>query len=230
MTPTDRTDDALDDLTVLAKTVPYAKQVVAAYEWARLKRFSAFLKGLDGSALELSDKDRPRFEAYIDSELGMDFLAEYADTAVRSRSETAIAALAILYSDWEHSSFTADFKAAAALALEGISERVIDALLLLTSERAALAPVSGGEPYAIFALRDAEGVPPPAFASWSSRGEEWVAAVHDLTARRILIPDAMGGMRYGDEKQTWCCYFGIGKSTEEYAALLKKARAYLRGT
>jgi hypothetical protein len=224
MTLPEPTDDSLDDLGSLVKAVPYGRHVVAAYKWARLKRFTAFLKGLDGSTSELSEKDRLKFEAYINSQLGIDFLAEYADTAVHSRSETTVAALAILYSDWEHSLFTADFKAAAALALEGISERVVDVLLLLTSQRVALSAVPGEGPYATFALRDADGTPPAVFAAWSSRGEEWVSAVHELIARRILFPDAMAGMRLGDENQTWCCYFGIGASTEQYATLLRQAR------
>ena len=225
----DPTDESLEDFGALVKAVPYGKQVIAAYKWARLKRLTSFLKGLDGSTSELSEEDRLRFEVYINSQLGIDFLAEYADTAVRSRSETAIAALAILYSDWEHSLFPADFKAAAALALEGISERLIDALLLLTSERAALSSVPDEGPYATFALRDVEGVPPTTFASWSSHGEDWVGAIHELIARRILLPDAVAGMRWADDNQTWCCYFGIAPSTEQYAALLKKARIYLRG-
>jgi len=62
MTLLDRTDDSLDDFSALAKAVPYAKQVVDAYKWARLKRFTAFLKGLDGSTSELPEKDRLKFE------------------------------------------------------------------------------------------------------------------------------------------------------------------------
>ena len=219
----------IDDVSDILTKLPYFKHVVSALQWARRKRIKTFLYGLDGAKSELSEADRARFEAFINSDAGRELLAEYADAAVRARSETAIAAFALLYSDPTDSLFDRDFKASAALALDGISERVIDAFIVLMSEREALPKTPDRGPYPVFVLRDTPGTMPDALCRWSTRGNEWLAAIHDLVAREILRPDASAGMRLGDENQTWCCYFGVDRTSEAFAALLMQARRYLRG-
>jgi hypothetical protein len=204
-----------------------AKQVFAAVNWVRVKRMKTFLKALQDDESQLSQSDRARFEAYVNSDMGRDFLADYADTILRTRSERAIAALAILFSDYKHSTYTQEFKAAAALALDGISERVIDAFLLLMAHRSEL-NVIGDTPYRLYSLSGDDDPMPAGLAAWSRDGEEWVVAIDDLVARHILRGDPNTGMRTAS-LAAWWCKFGVGTSTEQFATLLTRAHDDLRG-
>ena len=59
------------------------------------------------------DCQRPRrieFEPWINSAERTRMLADYAESLVRARSETAIAALAILYADTNDALYSTDFK------------------------------------------------------------------------------------------------------------------------
>ena len=86
----------------------------------------------------MTEEQRLRFERYIASPDAQEWLADFADKAIRARSHTTIAALAILFADPIEEHFGEDFKAEAAYALEGISDRSIYAFLSI----AALAHIS----------------------------------------------------------------------------------------
>ena len=55
-----------------------------------------FLRGLDDLANELPPEQQQRFEFYVNDAQSARLLADYADTVVRTRSETVIGTLAIL--------------------------------------------------------------------------------------------------------------------------------------
>lgn len=220
----ERTADKLDEFGGLLNAIPYAEQVLFAVRWARIRRIRAFLRGLNGSVSTLSEEKKRTFDHFVRSELGRELLADYADAAIRSRSETAVAALAILFGDADNERFAQAFRAAAARALDGVDERTVSAFLLIMENVKGL-PRIPDETYPTIALRDSVLESSASLAQWSKDGPEWVVAVQDLVSRGLLLPDVQSGMRFGDESQTWCAYFVVGKGSEDYVRLLIEARA-----
>jgi hypothetical protein len=181
---------------------------------------------LNGSVGGLSKEKRQKFDDLVRSDLGRELLADYADAAIRSRSDTAVAALAILFGDSDNERFDTHFKGAAARALEGVDERMLTAFLVLMANVKEL-PRVPDEAYLTVALRNSVVESNVALKRWSSDGSEWVSAVQDLVSRGLLLPDVQAGMRLGDENQTWCSYFVVGGSSEAYARLLAEARGFV---
>jgi hypothetical protein len=209
----------VEELPEVIRLMPYAKHVHAAYRWIHGQRFKAFLSGLNAAADDLSREDRARFESYINSELGGEVLADFAEQAVRTRSRTALAALAILYAESETS---IDRKAQTALSLEGISERSIDAFLLLYPLRTVLF----NEALAIATLSNevVNRQRTLMAAGWS--GDIWAATIDDLLSRSLLGRDLSATGRLGGE-EGWNRYFRFTADTDQYEALLSKARRHL---
>ncbi len=221
-------DEALEEYGDLLKLAPMAKYVVAAYKWTRTRRIRTFILGLDATSRQLSDAERERFTKYVRSKAGIELLADFAESVVRSSSPTVIGALAVLYSDRDNDGFDAQFKARAVQSLDGLAERIIDAFLVLMDNRADIAPVPDEGPYPTHALRDAVVTMSPQLAKWSADGSAWVSAIHELTRRGLFAPDPSSGMRLGDDHQTWCSYFGISDDTERFADLLRTSRECLK--
>jgi hypothetical protein len=145
--------EVIDEYSDLLKVAPIAKYVVGAYRWIRTWRIKTFIRALNTAADDLSAEDREKLDKYLSSKPGLEILADFADAAVRSRSPTAIAALALLYADMKDQRYSKDFKAAAAHALEGISEDVVEAFLLLISNEQSI-PHVPGTPYPVMVLQD----------------------------------------------------------------------------
>jgi hypothetical protein len=71
----------------------------AAVKKVQRKRLTMFLEDIGRFSDEMTESERERFEAYVTSEDGQELLVDLADRAVRTRSQTAIAALAILFAN-----------------------------------------------------------------------------------------------------------------------------------
>lgn len=221
---------AVSPISSLLTYSKYAHHVILAYRRIREERLRMFLRSLDHVVDELTPEDRARFEAHINSETGAKVLAEFADTAVRTRSERVIAALAILYADSDHVLFSQDFKAGAALALEGLAERTIDAFhLILDSRNTMKHRFTTDRRYVVYYLSSVPGELPAGLADWSTDGADWVWLTSDLTSRGLLLPEVLGNTRAPVKDQLWSCAFSVGPATQLYAGLLTKARTYLRG-
>ena len=208
-----------EHLPEAVRVLPYARHVYAAYQWLRDRRFKAFLTSLNGAAADLSREERERFDAYINSECGGEILADFAEQAVRTRSRTALAALAILYA---HPDADAERKAQTALALDGVSERSLDCFLLLWRQRADLRR----EKMELATISDAtvESHSTLNAAGWSD--DAWVAAVDDLIARGLLGADPSAAGRLGGGER-WSRHFRFTSDSEWFERLLERARACL---
>ena len=90
------------------------------YDRVKRNRMSTFFKGLCAVSDDLSDDERERFRSYVSSAEGIELLTDFADNAMRTRSQTAITALAVLFSNPVDEPYDSEFKAEAAQALEGI--------------------------------------------------------------------------------------------------------------
>ena len=197
---------------------------MAAYRLARTRRIRAFILRLDAVTQEMSEADRRLLTDYVKSETGFQLLADYAEAVVRATSQTAIHALAILYSDAEDQAFTASFKAKAARAVDGIREPIIDAFLTIMRSRESLSTAPTNGPGQVYSLRDTDPSTPTLPAELADDGETWVPSIAELVHRGLIAPDPTEGRRLGDSNEEWSCIFSVTSDSECFFDLLEAAR------
>jgi hypothetical protein len=214
------TTDIVSEFDELGKLFPYAKQIIAVYNFVRIKRMKWFLKALSSTQDKLTSKEKNRFEKLLESDEGQELLAEYADSVINTSSKTANIALAILFGDIKTESFEKTFKILAAPVLRGITENVVDLFLALI-ENKELLEISDIPPYPIWACRedfvsqvfDVDSEFRDASVLYSVFGE--------LIRRGLLAPDHVLG---------WIAdpgisiHFGITKTSMSFYHLLNRAR------
>ena len=218
-------EDVASEVTDIAEFAPYVKYVVGAYKWYRTWRAKRFLRALRTAADEMPEAKKKALDRLLKSNEGGEILAQYVDSVLRTSSKTAIVALALLYADADHETYPREFKLAAALALEGISEQEVDAFLDL-SQVTDFIPARNqpNPPYPVAVANDklidsfpntAEFLRPPATR---------VAVVNDLINRGLLLPD-FASARYSDGGVGPT--YGVSDATRKFAGLLNAARALL---
>ena len=173
-----------------------------------------FLRGLDDLANELPPEQQQRFEFYVNDAQSARLLADYADTVVRTRSETVIGTLAILYADYENRMMTSDFKAGAIRAFDGLPETRIDAFLRLMeacrADELTRLPSSSG--HRIFTIADeSEPTIPQRLREWSSAGHRWVDAISDFMTRGLVSPDRSRLTGLISQSASWSCVFTVAR-------------------
>lgn len=216
----------------VVKTMRFGPAAVRAYQAVQAWRMRMFLRGLDDLADELPPEQQQRFEFYVNDAQSARLLADYADTVVRTSSETVIGTLAILYADYENRVMTPEFKAGAIRAFDGLSETRIDAFLqLMESCRAnELRPLPESGNYRIFTIGDGSDLTlPQRLRQRANGGDQWVDATSDFITRGLLSPDRTPRGRLGSENATWSCEFTVTADSDAYYDLLRKARTFLRG-
>jgi hypothetical protein len=209
----------------LLKTVPYAKHVYAAYQWNQRRRIGAFLRSLNRTVDDLPHEDRQQFDRFINSNEGGELLADFSDHVIRTRSQTAIAVLAILYGT-PSSEIDDDTKARIALAMGGISEGSLDVFLTLSDSRHELAPTDAE--LIMLSNEHVEGNPSLRARGWFPH--VWVVAIDDLVARGLLGRDLTSGGWMTSELAEWHRTFRFTAESAQVADLIQKGRNYLRNS
>lgn len=217
--------DLIGEATDLAEFTPYVKAVLGAVSWFRRKRAKAFLKSLKGAADSLPPEKREALEKLMRSKLGAAILSEYAESVIRTSSETAIAAMALLYADAENEVYSPEFKLAAAISLRGISEREVDVFVALSGVDEFITAKNQPElPYPVAIANDGLASKYPELADVLEPPESRVAVVRDLIGRGLFLPD-FASARLGDGGVG--VTFGIGAWAHMYRELLMRARSLL---
>jgi hypothetical protein len=217
--------DLIGEATDLAEFTPYVKAVLGAVSWFRRKRAKAFLRSLKDAADGLPPDKREALDKVMRSKAGAAILSEYAESVIRTSSETAIAAMALLYSDSENEIYSPQFKLAAAISLRGISEREVDVFLALSGVKEFITAKNQPElPYPVAIANDGLVTNFPGLADVLGPAESRVAIVHDLIGRGLLLPD-FASSRYGDGGVG--VTFGIGAWSHTYRELLTRARSVI---
>lgn len=213
------------EATDLAEFIPYVKSFVGAVSWFRRYRARAFLKSLKHTADEFSDDKREKFEKVLRSKEGAEILAEYAETAIRTASITAIAALALLYADTENEMYSPEFKLSSALAFQGLTDSHIDAFLALSKADNFISEENlPNMPYPVVVASDNLVASLDDYPDHMVTAETRVSLINDLISRGLLLPD-YASARLGDGGVG--VTFGVGESTEKYRQLLLKAKTLL---
>ena len=213
--------DMIEEYGEIAKIFPYSKHVVAAYRWARTARIKRFLHSLSSVIDELSEEQRRKFDKIINSEAGGELLAEYSDAVLRTSSKTAIAALAILYADVDDKKYVQDFKVAACLVFQGITENSVEAFLELSRVSEVAEPINGKGPYPMFSADDSLLEKLPNLRKLHRNAEELIISTNELIRRGLLLPEHFIG-RYGGTT----CPFGVSDITHRFRELLILAKKY----
>lgn len=213
-----------DDLEAASKLFPYVRQALTAYQWVKRKRMSLFLRTLAKSEEKLDDRQKETFKRIISSEGGKELLAEYADSVIRTSSQTSIAALAILYGDVENEKYPAAFKSVAAIALEGISETAIDLFLALTQGQRVSRLVDDEGPYKIYFCSDHLLSFFPHLSHLRGQPEETVIIVNELIRRNLLLPDRPQARIAGDD---FSIPYGLSETSQQFEKLLNSARGHI---
>ena len=220
-----RTDELAHEYGDLVGIVPYAGEVVAAYRFVRQRRVRSFLRGLGGATAGFCATDNERFRAYINSLPGRELLAEFAEASLRSRTQTATAALALLYADFENRRFSAQFKSDAVAALEGLTDRSVEAFLLLSNHASMLFETPDQGPFKVVAVTGSIVAAAKELSAWSTEASAWVGVVTDLIQRGLLATDWAAGSRQGGED--WMVYFAFSSVSSDMKTLLGNALATL---
>jgi hypothetical protein len=206
----------------LAKVSRFGTLAASGYQRLQFERFQTFLRTIGSTSDEMSEEERLRFESYVNSKDGQNWLADFAAQAVRTRSQTAIAALAVLFADPIQEGFSDEFKADAAQALDGLSDKAIYVFLVLCALQSTL------EPSGPVVRLDSEIVAnTPALRELQYSLNTWVVLIDELERRGILGADFSGGMRLGSETAAWERRFRFSEESELYRRLLRRARSAL---
>lgn len=201
----------------ISEATPYVKQAVAAYKWVRKKRISTFIRSLDISSKEFSDKEQEKFAKYIADDYGQELLAEYSDTVLNTTSNIANSALGILYSDFGNAIYPEDIKQLVCYGLKGSTDHLLTVFILLCN----IEPKDTKGPYPVCLLTKEEYEGYTALTATLSVPEDSFACVNDLIRRGLLLPDHSTN-RYGGK--AWYCNFGITQKTLAIRDLLVKAK------
>lgn len=207
--------DGIDDL---AEPIPYVKQVMKAYKWAKRKRISIFLQSLNHATGEFPEKDRNKFEKYINSDTGQELLAEYSDTVIRTSSTIANAALGILYSDFTDSIYPANIKRIVCYALQGATDYLLEVFLVLCQ----IEPTETNGPYPVSFLEQTEFERNTELSQTIGSAEDSFACVNDLIKRSLFLPDHTASRLLPPH---WVLYFGNTEISQEISKLLRKAKS-----
>jgi hypothetical protein len=210
----------------LTEYVPYVKYVFGAYRWFKTLRAKHFLRALSKSAEKMDEEDKSRLQDILKSKEGAEILADYVDVILRTSSKSAIAALALLYSDVKEQRYSLSFKLAAITVLEGISEQSIDAFLELLEVNTFIPNKNQSNvPYPVAVASDdlinslnspvRELLKPP---------ETRITIISDLIRRGLLLPDFVSS-RWSDGD--FYLTFGVSEEVKKYADLIRKARQLL---
>jgi hypothetical protein len=201
--------------------VTLATQINTIFGRVRRRRLESFLRDIGSVSDEMSENDRQRFEAYIDSPESQEWLADFAEQVVRTRSRLAIAALAILYANPIEESFSSDFKADAAIALEGIADETVNAFLILHSLRGTVSKDNGSVYLAETVVNRTLALKELGYSA-----NRWVRVIGDLL-RRGIVGGRFSGAGWFAGEDPWEQSFRFSEESELFFRLFSRARQAL---
>ena len=218
--------DELGDFEDLAKIMPYVKYIIGGWKFIKNLRAKVFLKSLGKIIGDQSEEEKEKFRKILQSKEGIEILTEYFDDIMRTSSETAIAALAILYSETDNPDYPREFKLATSMALTGITEISISIFIELSKTKKFIPGEIGEEvPYPIVVVdKDFLSTLTPETTHFLADPTSRIAFVNDLKQRGLFMPD-YASARWGSEGPD--ITFGISETTIKISNLLERARELL---
>jgi len=202
---------------VVSDEIPYFNTAKKAYNFAQMKRISRFLKSINYAVSLLTEQDKGKFEKYINSEVGYDFLAEYSDSVLKTSSKIAISALGILFADSDNLYYSEQFKRIACYMLQGTTDDLIEVFLIMSN----LPTTRKGRPYWLCELDGNSYEQNDELRAATRSAEDLFAYISEFTRRGMFLPDHTPSRLSGG---TWFVVFGITEITTQIRDLLIKAQ------
>jgi hypothetical protein len=203
---------------------PVAKSVFGtlkdAYQYRQQLRVEDFLKSINVCYETMTLESQSELNEHIESEIGQEVLAEFADAILHTSSRKVRMAVALLYCKDPEFQFTSVDLHIFLGAMDGITEDLIDFFLMATK----LECQSEHIPYPRSAIHNKNC---HAFFEKGWEEETIFVYVHDLIRRRLLLPDSDNNQATAASGEGWAVWFGITSKTRKLVSLLEKAEGLL---
>ncbi len=191
-----------------------------AYQYRQQQRVDDFLKSIDLYYETMSLDSQKKLNEHIESDIGQEILANFADAVLQTSSRRVQMALALLYcKDREFQLEGIDLQIFVG-AMTGIYDEQIEFFLMSTKLDCQFEHL----PYPRSAIHNKNyGV----FLEKGWDEEAIFVYVHDLIRRRLLLPDSSNNQSVAGSGEGWAVWFGITNKTRKMANLLEKAATLL---
>jgi hypothetical protein len=216
-------EDLLQGAEELLAIHELGSAALKAYKLVRRRRLVSFLKTLDYEIGKHGAEAKDRLKELLESKDGAEILADFAESAVRSSSRIVGAALAVLYTDTERTTYPPNFTAFACNALEGLSDASIEFFLAVT-EVVPFDLAPGEQPgFEVCHLDNLLQRKPEILALAPTMAEQ-VTLINELQDRGMLLREHAS--RFGGAGGSGITY-GVSVSTKGLRHLLLRAKSLL---
>ncbi|MGI9950648.1 hypothetical protein [Vibrio hyugaensis] len=187
-----------------------------SYQSRQRKRVETFMKYVELRYSHMTPDDQKVLNQYINSDIGQDILAEFADSITQTSSKTVQMALALLYcKDTEHD-FSDSERKVFVSAMIGMTDDLTNFFLEVTRLK-----VQPSVPYKRAGIHS-DNVEHFLQHGWDE--EAVFVYINDLIRTHLLLPDPVTSFGYHDPDK-WGLWFGVTARTLKMAGLLSKAKA-----
>lgn len=187
------------------------------YQSRKIKRAELFFQYVDLRYDVMSIEEKKEFQIYVNSELGKDILANFADSITQTSSQIAVMALALLYcrdSDFDYSE-SEIYRFVSAM--NGITDDLLNFYLEIVK-------LNSDEymPYNRSEIHNQN--------AHQILSEEWDVEtlsiyINDLTRRYLILPDPKtSAFGYAGNANDWSFGFGVTDRVLKMASLVRKAK------
>ena len=213
---------------IAIEALPYGSTVLNAFRTFQETRAVLFLENLKKQEDLLEEKEKAKFNKFIESDSGKEVLAEFVAKTISTSSKLASIALAIAYS--KHSSAIFDKSTALFIcsAINGIDDLLIEHFLMLCDKPEEYNQKQGytDPPYNIVIMSQ-KVIDEDESLSSRLNGEQLISSVNELIRRRIFLPD------YTFDRATpghWTSIFGLSQNGKIIRDLLFEAKSIINNT
>ena len=191
-----------------------------AYKSRQVKRTEEFLRFVDLRYESMATDDQARLNEYINSEVGKEILADFADSITQTSSRRVRMATALLYCQDFELDFSKSEKITFVSAIKDLNDDMVDFFLKtcqLECQTVDLPYPRAGIHHNNHRLFHECG--------WDE--EATFVYVNDLIRLRLLLPDPKSFSVAAGNSRGWAVWFGVTNRSLRIASLLNKAESLL---
>ncbi|MGY8871564.1 MAG: hypothetical protein ACKVJE_14090, partial [Pseudomonadales bacterium] len=186
-------------------------------------RVSTFLKCVDLRYDVMSIAEQSQLNEYITSDSGQEILADFSGSIMKTSSQRALMALAILYCKDPDFEFDEIQKRVFVSAMNGMT----DDLLNFFIEASKLETQQGNFPFPRAGIYS-KNIDDFKIKGWNE--EAVFININELIGLRLLLPDPQAFSAEAVIHSGWTVFFGITDTSRKIASLIQKASALLDKT
>jgi len=170
-------------MAILAATIPeMCKSIKGIVGNMQIKRVDRFLCALAVDSNTWAKQEINKFRRYVESAQGRELLEGYFDTVLHTSSLISNTALGLLYADFECEKYSAEFKRAACLSLNGMTDFLIEVFINLAVGNKEIRRIN------LFRVTAKTLVDIPQLCDFAQTVEHLGVAINNLVSRGIFTP------------------------------------------